>query len=299
VNRTTPRGALARPRARALDGMEAFVLIDPLLPTGAFAHSLGLEPARIARAVGTPDETSREASRAVETYARECAQSAIDGQLPFALAARALAARANEKRAREADEDDDEDEAGTTRAWRAANAECGALCASNAVNRRASAGTGAALLRASIAAFGEDRSRYLRAIKRTLRRRPPLGSGEAHHACVFGAVSAIANLDAEACARAYVYCIMRDVCSAATRLNASGPLETVAALRRCVEDAEAACAVAVAEFNASTARASTTDDDDDDDAIMNYLRRAPATSAPIYEAVQGAHDRARARLFNS
>jgi urease accessory protein UreF len=33
--------------------MEAFVLIDPLLPTGAFAHSLGLEPARIARAVGT------------------------------------------------------------------------------------------------------------------------------------------------------------------------------------------------------------------------------------------------------
>lgn len=44
--------------------MEAFVLIDPLLPTGAFAHSLGLEPARIARAVGTLDETSREASRA-------------------------------------------------------------------------------------------------------------------------------------------------------------------------------------------------------------------------------------------
>ena len=31
--------------------MEAFVLIDPLLPTGAFAHSLGLEPARIARSV--------------------------------------------------------------------------------------------------------------------------------------------------------------------------------------------------------------------------------------------------------
>jgi urease accessory protein len=78
-------------------------------------------------------------------------------------------------------------------------------------------------------------------------------------------------------------------------------LETVAALRRCVEDAEAACAVAVAEFNASTVRASTIDDDDDDDddAIMNYLRRAPATSAPIYEAVQGAHDHARARLFNS
>jgi urease accessory protein UreF len=276
--------------------MEAFVLIDPLLPTGAFAHSLGLEPARIARAVGTLDETSREASRAVETYARECAQSAIDGQLPFALAARALAVRANEKRAREGDED------GTTRAWRAANAECAALCASNAVNRRASAGTGAALLRASIVAFGEDRSWYLRAIKRTLRRPPPLGLGEAHHACVFGAVSAIANLDAEACARAYVYCIMRDVCSAATRLNASGPLETVAALRRCVEDAEAACAVAVAEFNASTVRASTIDDDDDDDdddAIMNYLRRAPATSAPIYEAVQGAHDHARARLFNS
>ena len=273
--------------------MEAFVLIDPLLPTGAFAHSLGLEPARIARAVGTLDETSREASRAVETYARECAQSAIDGQLPFALAARALAVRANEKRAREGDED------GTTRAWRAANAECAALCASNAVNRRASAGTGAALLRASIVAFGEDRSWYLRAIKRTLRRPPPLGLGEAHHACVFGAVSAIANLDAEACARAYVYCIMRDVCSAATRLNASGPLETVAALRRCVEDAEAACAVAVAEFNASTVRASTIDDDDDDDDIMNYLRRAPATSAPIYEAVQGAHDHARARLFNS
>ena len=273
--------------------METFVLIDPLLPTGAFAHSLGLEPARIARAVGTLDETSVEASRAVEMYARECAQSEIDAQLPFALAARAFAVRANEKHARE--EDDDE----TTRAWRAANAECGALCASNAVNRRASASTGAALLRASIVAFGEERSWYLRAIKRTLRRPPPLGLGEAHHACVFGAVSAIANLDAEACARAYVYCIMRDVCSAATRLNASGPLETAAALRRCVDDAEAACAVAVANFNAATARTATSTVVDDGCTIIHHLRRAPATSALIYDVVQGAHDRARARLFNS
>jgi urease accessory protein len=119
-------------------------------------------------------------------------------------------------------------------------------------------------------------------------------------------VSAIANLEADACARAYVYCVMRDVCSAATRLNASGPLETVAVLRRCVEDAEAACAVAVADFNASTARALTTTTTDGDEVedheartIMNHLRRAPATSSPIYDFVQGAHDRARARLFNS
>jgi urease accessory protein len=281
--------------------METFVLIDPLLPTGSFAHSLGLEPARIARAVETLDETSHEASRAVETFARECAQSAIDAQLPFALAAHAFALRANAKHAREGDDDDD-----ATRAWRAANAECSALCASNAVQRRASASTGAALLRASIVAFGEERSWYLTAIKRTLRRPPPLGLGEAHHACVFGAVSAIANLEADACARAYVYCVMRDVCSAATRLNASGPLETVAVLRRCVEDAEAACAVAVADFNASTARALTTTTTDGDEVedheartIMNHLRRAPATSSPIYDVVQGAHDRARARLFNS
>ena len=114
---------------------------------------------------------------------------------------------------------------------------------------------------------------------------------------MFGAACAAVGFDALTTVRAFVYLATRDACSAATRLNASGPLETVAALRRVSITAEPACAHAVTAYE-SHLRTRISPDADADAAFVARVARA-AASAPIADLAQGAHDESAARLFNS
>ena len=191
------------------------MLIDPLLPTGGFAHSLGLEPTLLSGALADDGDV-----RTVGAFVEDVGQNALDAQVPFVLAARECAAC--------------EDPARGLERWRRVNAECRATCASNGVNRRASESMGSALLRATTTAFGgedadDGAAAFLAAIRRHSRGKPREAPQQA---CVFGAACAAVGFDALTTVRAFVYLATRDACSAATRLNASGPLETVAALRR-------------------------------------------------------------------
>lgn len=249
---------------RPIAPTDALVLVDALFPTGGFAHSLGLEPAIVSGVVPLALGLS-----AVEAHARDVAQSALDASAPFVLAARELALE------------------GDVEGWCALNAECGATLASNVVAKRASVACGSATVRAAIAAFGEEEAGFLVRAKAALRER----RRSAQHACALGAACAAAGLDATETIRTHAYVAARDCFSAATRLNASGPLETVGSLRRVAASAEAACVAAVARYE--RAKASEWGSD--------VLRRVSyaAPSAPIAETAQGAHDDARARLFNS
>ena len=278
---TTRDDASSRGMASAV--WDAFLLIDPLLPTGGFAHSLGLEPTLLSGALADDGDV-----RTVGAFVEDVGQNALDAQVPFVLAARECAAC--------------EDPARGLERWRRVNAECRAMCASNGVNRRASESMGSALLRATTTAFGgedadDGTAAFLAAIRRHSRGKPREAPQQA---CVFGAACAAVGFDALTTVRAFVYLATRDACSAATRLNASGPLETVAALRRVSIAAEPACARAVAAYESHLrARVSRADDDDnDDDVFVSRVSRA-ATSAPIADLVQGAHDDCAARLFNS
>jgi len=261
---------------------DAFLLVDPLLPTGGFAHSLGLEPTLLSGALADDGDV-----RTVEAFVRDAGQNALDAQAPFVLAARECAACEDPVRGLER--------------WRRLNAECRAMCASNGVNRRASESMGSALLRATTTAFGgedaeDGAASFLAAIRRHSRGKPREAPQQA---CVFGAACAAVGFDALTTVRAFVYLATRDACSAATRLNASGPLETVAALRRVSIAAEPACAHAVTTYESHTLRTRVSPAADADDAAFVARVSRAAASAPIADLAQGAHDESAARLFNS
>ena len=148
-------------------------LIDPLLPTGGFAHSQGLEAAARAGLVAGGDERlgrrgDRETGWDVATFARECVANAASQSVPFVEASRRvfseLRERSSERRnrretepANEKDADADETETRVARAvdaFVALDRRLAARLVGNAAATRASAATGAALLRAAIAAFG-------------------------------------------------------------------------------------------------------------------------------------------------
>ena len=220
-----------------------FQLVDPLLPTGGFAHSVGLEPATLA---GVTLHDDADGVDDVERFAARAGQHAIDSAVPFVLASRECVATAMTTASTSSTPT-----AGCATpappwldAWVALNREFTALSAGNHVASRASASTGSALLRAAHTSFAaDDTIGALRAIRDA--RRFSADAAPPHAAPVFGAIAAVLRLDRLTTVRTFVYLVLRDACSAATRLNASGPLETSAALRRLARFAEPACASAL------------------------------------------------------
>lgn len=280
-----------------------FQLVDPLLPTGGFAHSVGLEPATLA---GVTLHDDADGIDDVERFAARAGQHAIDSAVPFVLASRECVETAMTTASTSTPT------AGSTPvppwldAWVALNREFTALSAGNHVASRASASTGSALLRAAHTSFAvDDTIGALRAIRDA--RRFAADAAPPHVAPVFGAIAAVLRLDRLTTVRTFVYLVLRDACSAATRLNASGPLETSAALRRLVRFAEPACASALRRHDLhSRPRATAAATVGEVHAHAMTTRHAAsravayaASSALVIDAVQGAHDDAPARLFSS
>ncbi|KAK9170578.1 hypothetical protein Syun_002718 [Stephania yunnanensis] len=164
-------------------------LMDSILPTGGFAHSLGLEAAAQARII-----TDRED---LKTYVLHVLENTGSLLLPFVHAA--------------AKSPDMETWCKLDRILEAT--------LTNEVSRKASISQGSALLRIAASIFREVP--YLKSMRDSL-----LGSGTAsfHHAPVFGLVCGLIGFDSTACQRAFMFITMRDIISAATRLNLIGPL---------------------------------------------------------------------------
>ena len=145
-------------------------LVDPLLPTGGFAHSQGLEAAAHAGLVAGGDERAtrrgEDVGWCVETFAIEACRNAASMSIPFVEAARYTFAPLAKKRATgtpgtgtDARSVSDADAiSAAVAAWRSLDDRAGACLAGNRVASRASTATGAALLRAVTAAFGDAES---------------------------------------------------------------------------------------------------------------------------------------------
>ena len=245
-------------------------LVDPLLPTGGFAHSQGLEAAAHAGLVAGGDERAtrrgEDVGWCVETFAIEACRNAASMSIPFVEAARYTFAPLAKKRATgtpgtgtDARSVSDADAISAAVAtWRSLDDRAGACLAGNRVASRASTATGAALLRAVTAAFGDAESggpgpdgggvsrvaaealRGARAASRPSPTRRPGG----HLATSFGAVAGSLGLSSARAARLFAYLTLRDTLSAATRLNLVGPLRAGALLRRCSGRVEALAAEA-------------------------------------------------------
>ncbi|KAJ4978896.1 hypothetical protein NE237_009676 [Protea cynaroides] len=177
------------PSSENLRQWSQWQLLDSILPTGGFAHSFGLEAAIQARVVSGPED--------LKTYLIHVLENTGSLLLPFVYTATMLPNMETYSRINKVLD----------------------ATLTNEVSRKASVSQGSALLRIAAAIFSEAPS--LKRMRDTLLSN---GSVSFHHAPVFGLVCGVLGIDSGTSQRAYIFITMRDVISAATRLNLVGPL---------------------------------------------------------------------------
>lgn len=238
--------------------------LDSLLPTGGFAHSCGLEASFHAGAV-------RESSQ-VELFSQTALENAGSTSLPFVRASFQVAERVLKGEMTT--------EQGVHQ-WALLDSHFNSTL-TNHVAQRASVAQGTALLRVA-ASVWKEASSLLSAMR--VRARAQLTRDESqpsgvtvqcHHCCVFGVVAAICGMDVENSQRAFLFLCLRDVLSAATRLNLMGPLQAAILQHKMAPRAEA--------------------------LLQNYKNRPLSEihqSTPLLDILQGGHDSLFSRLFSS
>lgn len=216
-------------------------LLDSILPTGGFAHSFGLEAAIQARLVCGPED--------LQNYVIDVLENTGSLLLPFVNStSRSPTMQALHKLDKVLD-----------------------ATLTNEVGRKASILQGSALMRTAAAVFVEIPS------LKTMRSES-LSSGSAcfHHATVFGLVCGLIGMDNETAQKSYMFITMRDVISAATRLNLVGPLGAAVLQHK----------VAMTAENLSK-------------KWMNRTVDEACQTSPLIDVVQGCHSYLFTRLFCS
>ena len=246
------------------DFWTAWQLLDPLLPTGGFAHSNGLEAATQFGFIDSGNGYGID----VSTFVSDIARNACSTLAPFVLASRNRFDTSSSEGG---------EENGDIATWSKENAVLHAMLIGNAPALRASLSTGTALCRAAVAAFSGDSSNISKKLK-ALKQASKPNSCVGHLACVFGAVCGILGVSEKITIRMFVYVTVRDACSAATRLNVVGPLEVAAILRKSTKTMEDLCKEAIERGSDI---------------------HSAAVSAPLAEMFATAHDQLHGRLFNS
>lgn len=216
-------------------------LLDSILPTGGFAHSYGLEAAMQSRIVNNQED--------LRLFLIQVVDNIGSLLLPFVYCA-----------SRSPD----------VAAWVKLDQLLDATL-TNEVGRKASTSQGSALLRVAASVFTEIQS--LQDLRRTF-----LGSTSVsfHHAPIFGLICGLVGFDSETTQRAYMFVAMRDVISAATRLNLIGPLAASVLQHQVAPDAEK--------------------------MLQKWRDRdvsEASQTAPLLDALQGCHAYMFSRLFCS
>lgn len=216
-------------------------LLDSLLPTGGFAHSFGLEAAVQSHVVSNPNE--------LKTFVIHVLENTGSLLLPFVYSASMSPGMET---------------------WHNLDRILDATL-TNEVSRKASISQGSALMRVASAVFSEIPS------LKTMRD-ASLGSGivSFHHAPIFGLVCGALGFDSTTSQRAYMFITMRDVISAATRLNLIGPLGAALLQHQVGPIAEVIL-----------------------EKWMNRVVEEACQTAPLLDTVQGCHGYLFSRLFSS
>ncbi|KAG6599188.1 Urease accessory protein F, partial [Cucurbita argyrosperma subsp. sororia] len=141
----------------------------------------------------------------------------------------------------------------------------------NEVSRKASVTQGSALMRVAAIVFSEISS--LKAMRETT---TGTGAVSFHHAPIFGLICGLLGWDSTMSQRAYLFITLRDVISAATRLNLVGPLGAAVLQHQLALVAE--------------------------DTLKKWMNRPveeACQTVPLLETVQGCHTYLFSRLFCS
>lgn len=229
------------PRMGSLVQWSQWQLLDSILPTGGFAHSFGLEAAIQARLVSGPED--------LRAYVIHVLQNTGSLLLPYVYSCTIFP---------------------HLEMWHKLDRMLDATL-TNEVGRKASTLQGSALMRVAAAVYLEIPS--LKSM-----RNASLSSGTVsfHHAPIFGLVCGLLGIDAETSQKAYMFITMRDVISAATRLNLIGPL-----------------GAAVLQHQVSIVA------EDISKKWMNRAVEEACQTSPLLDTVQGCHGYLFSRLFCS
>lgn len=215
-------------------------LLDSILPTGGFAHSFGLEAATQTRLVSNPDELHR--------FIIDCLHNTATLLLPFIHSSTSSP---------------------TLKNWTQLNMILDATL-TNEVSRKASTVQGSALIRVAASVFTE--TPFLKTMRDDV-----LASGTSfHHAPTFGLVCGVLGIDSATSQRGYMFVTMRDIISAATRLNLVGPLGAAVLQHRVAGVAEVLCR-----------------------KWMDRGVEDASQTSPMLDIVQGCHGYLFSRLFSS
>ncbi|GJN19079.1 hypothetical protein PR202_gb06316 [Eleusine coracana subsp. coracana] len=181
-------------------------MLDSLLPTGGFAHSYGLEAAMQSRMVNNQED--------LRSFVIQILENTGSLLLPFVYYAC---------------------KSPYSTTWVKLDQLLEATL-TNEVGRKASASQGSALLRVAASVFTEIQA--LQDLRQMF-----IGSKNVsfHHAPIFGLICGLIGFDSETAQRSYMFVTMRDVISAATRLNLIGPLAASVLQHKVALDAERWC----------------------------------------------------------
>lgn len=216
-------------------------LLDSILPTGGFAHSFGLEAAVQARLVSNVEDL-----RIFVIHVLDNTGSLL---LPFIYSATISP---------------------DIQTWHKLDRMLDATL-TNEVSRKASIAQGSALMRVAASVFSDVPS------LKTMRDASLASGGIAfHHAPIFGLVCGLLGFGSETSQRAYMFITMRDIISAATRLNLVGPMGASSLQHQ----------IAVVAEGLST-------------KWMNRDAEDACQTAPLLDTVQGCHSYLFSRLFCS
>nr|ACU19483.1 unknown [Glycine max] len=216
-------------------------LLDSLLPTGGFAHSFGLEAAVQCHLVSDSND--------LKTFVIHILENTGSLLLPFVYSASMLP---------------------NLETWHKLDKILDATL-TNEVGRKASISQGSALMRVASAVFSEVPS--LKTMRDTSL---GLGTVSFHHAPVFGLICGALGFDKTSFQRAYMFITMRDVISAATRLNLIGPLGAALLQHQVAPNAEVIL-----------------------EKWMNRAVDEACQTMPLLDTVQGCHGYLFSRLFSS
>ena len=191
---------------------------------------------------------------------------------------------------------------------------------SNHVARRASEATGNALLRVAAATFPEAEETTLKPLRKRLRGDPTL---RGHHAPLFGFIVGLVSrnggaggsgggIDGATAGRMLLFSILRDLVSAAVRLNLVGPFEASALQRRLCAAAEQTVRERARSSSSSSfsgpdgpskveleAASSSSSSPSAATAEASAARVEVWQTDPILDLIQGSHDQLYSRLFVS
>lgn len=229
------------PRVGSLVQWSQWQLLDSILPTGGFAHSFGLEAAIQAHLVSGPED--------LRAYVIHVLQNTGSLLLPYVYSCTIFP---------------------DLEMWHKLDRMLDATL-TNEVGRKASILQGSALMRVAAAVYLEIPS-----LKSMRNASLSSGSVSFHHAPIFGLVCGLLGIDADTSQKAYMFITMRDVISAATRLNLVGPL-----------------GAAVLQHQVSIVA------EDLSKKWMNRTVEEACQTSPLLDTIQGCHGYLFSRLFCS